>query len=428
MTVMSAEPAVRLSARQWVLAAVFTSLVLSVTALQKFGVPVGGDVMEIAVFISWLGVIMLALNGLIGLDPIRLLLFALFAVTAVASQLLGGQPFSVNSVLLALALYAPFILRLNVSPAFYRRCMQIFLNVMLVVGALVVIQQLIQLSIGWRAWPDLDKLAPQQVLFSGYNYLQPVAYGSKFYKPNAFVFLEVSFVSQFIAMALLIELLLFQRLLRMVFYAVVLLICFAGTGLLLLALCAPFVLGKLSPRMLITLLLVGVVGVIVAGAIGWYDQVHQRFGEIGAQGSSGYYRFNVPFQIVGQMAQDPQFMFTGHGAGSTGTGQGQGVAGFILVPFAKIIYEYGFLTFFAFYAFFIYSLFASAPSRLLAWALFIFYNLGGGGFVVPVYVVTCQVLGTLLRLEPEMDAPAPRATRRRLVRRATSTRDQEAPA
>jgi hypothetical protein len=123
----------------------------------------------------------------------------------------------------------------------------------------------------------------------------------------------------------------------------------------------------------------------------------------------------VPFQIVGDMAADPRFMFTGHGAGSTGAGQSQNVAGFILVPFAKIIYEYGFLTFFAFYAFLIYCLFAETPSLLVAFALFMFYNLGGGGFVVPVYVVTCQVLGVLLRIRPQR---SPDAYARRRFRRA----------
>ncbi|MGC1304243.1 MAG: hypothetical protein WA840_17890 [Caulobacteraceae bacterium] len=427
-----AEPSRPMTAKDWILLSFFLVQVLGVTVLQKFGLPIGEDVMEIAVFTSWIGIAMLVLNGLIGLDPVRLLLFGAFAITAVASQLLGGQPFSLNSVFLALALYAPFALRFYVAPAFYRRCMDIFLNVMLIAGGLVVLQQLIQLAVGWQAWPDLDKLTPHQFLFSGYNYLQPISYGAKYYKPNAFVFLEVSFVSQFTTIALMIELVLYQRLLRMAFYAVVLLISFAGTGLLLLAICAPLVLTKLSPRMLVTMgILVGVAAV-VAGAIGWYDQVSHRFGEIGTAGSSGYYRFNVPFQIVGDMASDPQFMFTGHGAGSTGSGQSQNVAGFILVPFAKIIYEYGFLTFFVFYAFLIYSLFAEAPSFLIAFALFAFFNMGGGGFVVPVYVITCQVLGTMLRIEPSA-RPAPKGLRspfrRGPDRRATGRlADVEAPA
>ena len=381
----------------------------------------GADVIELAVFVSWSGIALLVFNGLIGVDPMRLLLFAVFAGIAVSSQLLGGQPFSLNSVFLALALYAPFVLRFDVDVAFYRRCMKVFLNVMLLVGALVVLQQLMQVSLGWRSWPDLDKIAPGKLLFSGYNYLQPTAYGSNFYKPNAFLFLEVSFVSQFTAIALLIEFALFQRIGRMAFYAVVLLICFAGTGLLLLAVCAAFVLPKLSPRLILALVLIGGVIAVAAGAVGWYAQVHQRFGEIGVEGSSGYYRFNAPVQIVRAMASDPRYTFAGHGAGSTGSGAGQGVAGFILAPFAKIIYEYGFLTFFAFYAFFAYCLFSSAPSLLLAVALFAFYNLGGGGFLVPAYVVTCQVLGTLLRLQPEQTA-SPASSRRATRARPTSAR------
>ena len=398
-TIPQPAAAAKLGQREWLLTAFFAVQVISVTVLQKFGLPVGGDVVELAVFTTWVGVGVLALNGLVALDLIRLLLFCVFTLVAVSSQMLGAEPFSINSVFLALALYAPFILRFNVSAVFYRRCMMIFLNVILAIGALVVLQQLMQLSVGWRAWPDIDKLAPQKLLFSGYNYLQPVAYGSRFEKPNAFLFLEDSFVSQFTAIALLIELVLFQRMVRLAFYALVLMISFAGTGLLLLALCAPFILARLSPRLLLAIILITAVGAIAAGAVGWYGQVAQRFGEVGIQGSSGYYRFNVPFQVVGQMAGDPKYMFTGHGAGSTGAGQGQAVAGFILVPFAKIIYEYGFLTFFAFYAFFTWSLFASSSNRLLAWALFVFFNLGGGGFVVPVYVITCQALGTLLRIE-----------------------------
>lgn len=383
--------------RPSVAAGVFGALIASVTLLQKVGVPLGGEVVEVAFLVLWGALFVLLLFQPPVLHPMRLALFALFVLTMLVSQLAGGQPFSLASALLAVVVYLPFCFSIEVDAATYRRCLDMFVTAMLIVGLAVIVQQVMQWRLGWTSWLDLNRFLPRYLSVPGYNYLQPVTYGSRFYKPNAFVFLEGSFVAQFIALGLIVEVALFQRVSRLVFLGATLLLTFSGSGFLLLAVSAPFLVGRLSFRALAALIFATAIAAALALGVGWFDQLHTRFGEVGARGSSGYYRYNLPFQIISDMASHPQYLWTGHGAGSTGHGDDQGVAGFILIPAAKVIYEYGFVPTLAFYAFFTYAMFRAAPSLAVAIAVFVFYNLGGGGFVVPAYVVTGYVIAVLLR-------------------------------
>ena len=129
-------------------------------------------------------------------------------------------------------------IRVDVSEETYLECMNYFLNAMLWVAGVVVVQHAIQLVQSAQAWPNLEKVVPRALLMDGYNYLQPLHYGARFYKPNAVVFLEVSLISQFTALAMIIELVYFTQIWRLAVYAGVLVAIFAGTGLLLLALAA----------------------------------------------------------------------------------------------------------------------------------------------------------------------------------------------
>nr|QQZ51583.1 hypothetical protein JKL49_11685 [Phenylobacterium glaciei] len=211
-------------------------------------------------------------------------------------------------------------------------------------------------------------------------------------KPNGIFFLEVSYVSQFLAVAFALELVYFQRLWRLIFYAVILVSTFAGTGLLLLAVCAPILLGKINARTLGGVLIVIAISALLAVQINWYQQVEHRFGEYRNTGASANHRFIEPYEVLVEVVKRPYSAYTGSGPGS-GAKDGQA---FWWVS-TKLAYEYGFLTMISFLAFFGYVLFANAPSRRIAFVLFILFNFMGG-FIIPVYPLFIFLLGGMFRV------------------------------
>ncbi len=68
-----------------------------------------------------------------------------------------------------------------------------------------------------------------------YNYSYEIYYGSSILKSNGVVFLEASFASQFLALAIIVQILLGGGRLRLVLFGAALVSTLSGTGLLLLA-------------------------------------------------------------------------------------------------------------------------------------------------------------------------------------------------
>ncbi len=218
----------------------FVVQLVGTIVLQKLAVPAGGASLELCLPLLGAGLFAILLRGELVIDPIRLVTFALFLVSCLLSQLLSGSTLSGPAFLLMIALYAVMVVQVEVSEVTYLRCLNVFQTAMLVVVGIVVIQHVMQVLGSWTLWPNLDKLLPQQLLLPGYNYLQPLKYASRFYKPHGIFFLETSMVSQFAALAAIIELVYFRRITRLVSYVALLLMLFAGTGILVLGLTLPF--------------------------------------------------------------------------------------------------------------------------------------------------------------------------------------------
>ena len=89
----------------------------------------------------------------------------------------------------------------------------------------------------------------------------------------------MSFLSQFIALALGIEIVLFKRWWRVAALTVAVFITFAGTGILLLLLTIPVLVGRVSiPNMMLSIIMIAAVGWL-AWWLGWVDLVSHRFTE-----------------------------------------------------------------------------------------------------------------------------------------------------
>lgn len=371
----------------------FVVQIIGVIVLQKLALPVGVAYLELCLPLLGAGLVVILMRLGLAIDPLRLLTLALFLLSCLLSQLLSGASMSGPAFLLMIGLYSVMIFRIDVSETTYLRCLNVYQTAMLFVVGIVVLQHVVQIIGSWTLWPNLDKLLPQQLLLPGYNYLQPVKYASRFYKPHGIFFLETSMVSQFAALAAIIELVYFRRVTHVVAYVALLLMLFAGTGLLVLGLTAPFLLPLLNRRALIGLVFGGFLAAVVAVGSGWFAQIQDRIFEFQHPGTSGYYRFTVPFLTLMDRAGDPSSLITGYGAGNTPTRDAS-----ILLPPVKVAFEYGFIPMFLFFLFFIICMFRSAPNVGIAVGFLMFYLFGGGSFGVPVYIVMCVLFCTLLRV------------------------------
>jgi len=384
-------------------------LLFGLLVLQKFGIPFSSDeVVQFCLPAAYIAIaLIVVMTQKLGVAPYRALLFVTFAALAFGTNLLSGRAYSSLSLMYVLAIYFPFVFRFFIPIHVYKRLMNIYVLAALGIVALVVLEHLIQLPASYAAWPSLEKIVPSEFLVSGYNYVQPIQYGSRLMKPNAIFLLEASFVSQYLALGLIVELIFFGRMWRMVFLTAGLLLTFAGTGLLLVILCAPFLVFRMSWRVMLVALVVLVFAGFAAAEFGWYTQVSHRLTEYQIANSSAHERFVSPATALLDFLQRPDALYSGLGAGQIDVGHGEA-----WWPLTKVTVEYGVLTTIAFYAFFIYSVFGEGGHLRMGFALFLFYNFLSGSFAVPVNALTCVFFCTLFRV-----ANPPQPPRR--VRRPT---------
>lgn len=387
-----------------VILALFIAGIVGNTLLQKIAVPLGSAEFIPLVLPLFVGAI--AIAGLFvtpHFDPIRVVTYFLLVIAASVSTFFLAPKYSALSLLLFCALYLPIIIEFSTSTANYQRCLKIYIAVMLGFVGVTVAQHVVQLAASFRSWPDLNVLVPERWLVPEYNYIQPIVYGSRYMKPNGVVFLEVSLLSQYIAIALAAELIFFRRIVPMIVLTAGLLMTLAGTGLLLMALTLPVLLARLRLRNAITVAAILAVVVVIAFYVGWFDIVSSRTTEYKESGSSANLRFILPAQRMVEFLNDPRGLIGGIGAGRI-----EKLNGFIWWPFTKATIEYGLLTGVLFYGVIIYSLFRRAPDRAFAFVLLVWYTFEGT-LLTAHNALSLVLFGTLLRTKK--DTPTRRRDR-----------------
>jgi hypothetical protein len=377
----------------------FVTQLLAVVLLQRIAVP--GPTIEVILFTFAAGIGALCLFGEVYVSATRFVLFSAFAAAICLSSILAGRDVSPSSIVLLLAAYSTYVIRLSVTREFYLRCINLFVGVMVLMGALTLIQIGGQMLTGKIVVPNMDDLVPKAMIVPGFVYWQTMEWGSDIVKPPAFFFREVSFVSQFLALAVVAEIAFFRRIWRLLILLTALFATFAGTGLIILAVTSPFLLAKL-PRvarfLAIPLLAVGVAGLAISG---WFTSVEHRLDEYEDQSSSAYGRFIYPIVVLGELQEFDNPVLTGMGAGNGDrTTKGSGV----LAAPTKLLLEYGILPAVLFYVFFIYCLFHRAPDFSFAFAQFALHILGGGYLLVSPFIILFFLLGVMFRVQEEPTA------------------------
>lgn len=373
----------------------FTVEMVIVVVTQKIAVPIGSaETSQVALaLLIHAGVLgLLYLKGLLKISALSLALFCGFTfVTGFSAVVLASPTYSVMSLLLLIIISTFYVFRVELDREHYLKWLANF-QVIAVCAAFLVFfnwaTQLVGLGL-----VDLNSMLPRRLLYLHYNYIQPIHWGSPWMKPNAVFFLETSHISQFIAMAIVVELTCFFRMRYLAFLCAALLSSFGGTGLLTLALTLPFLLGRVPKGVILACVVALPIAYGGAKSIGLTENIESRIGEFGTRGTSGEMRFSRPAEaVVDAMYGDLTDLFIGKGAGAMPKGQSQLGANFAWAPYSKVFVEYGMVAFVLWALLILTAMFGHGVPFAISWVVFLQYQFMNGSLNVPLHTIYAVLL------------------------------------
>jgi hypothetical protein len=379
------------------LAAVYV-LVVTIVLFQRIVVP--GTAVSVALPVAFLVLVGLAARRQLVADVSRTALYFAFVAAALVATVVAsggeGSPPSIASLLLLLVLYIPLCFRARRElREQFPRVLAFFQRVMVVAAVLCVLQTAIQFA--GVSYTDLfESVLPPALLAADYNTTYPIYYGSSILKSNGFVFLEPSFASQFLAIAIVVHLLIGGPRWRLVLFGVALAATVSGTGIALLGVGLVVLAvrrgGRWTARALTaSLFVVVVVALTPLGAL-----LGERVGESDDAGSSGNARFVAPYvSVADAIGRDEQVFLAGRGAGTvdvdTAFFNPQGLlVNYPALP--KFVGEYGVPAALVFLAFVLTVLLRNVPSPTLGLMAAALYFVLSGSLLQPQTVFLCWLL------------------------------------
>jgi hypothetical protein len=365
--------------------------------LDRFTIPFGPSDLppNLAITLTVLG--FLALLGRLAVSPARLIGFLSFAATICVVSALGEKiTFSTSSLALLFLLYGCFVF--DVPQAFTGR-MLILKDVqalILVVAIAAIAQFLLQFVFKGSALFTFSGLLPESLLVKGFNTVIPLWYGSTIYKSNGFVLTEPSYLSQLMALGLIVEIRYFGRWARIGCFGAALLLSFSGTGLLVLIAIAPLLVRNLNWRSIAVAAAVIVVVCVAVGPDLVLESYGTRMGEFAEQGSSFNDRFIEPLAMIAkELGSNPTALLVGLGPGAVTDIKAAYFPHAHDPTWAKLLIEYGLIGSVAFCILMVTSLWRHAEDRALALAFAIGYLCFGGMLLHTRYQALVLVLGVL---------------------------------
>jgi hypothetical protein len=363
----------------WLAGLLLYTPLLASTLLAKLSVPpFAAQSLSIAYLFILLALGLGLVLGHLRLDSGRLSFFMLFIGCIGAVQVFRGEPFSLNSMLLLVTLYLAYVFYLPRQGDPTAQALRFFLGLATLLALAGIAQYGMQLAVGPRFAFPIENFVPDAFIVHGFNMQAPIAYGETAYRVNGIFFSEPSFFSQFMAVAIVVELLTSNRLLSVALYGLALLLSYSGTGVIVLAICGPLILITRRHWGLIWLIFAALVLAVALGSYLDLDKLTGRIGEFGSVRSSAHARFVAGFDVLTQYIwPDPLKALFGYGAGAF-----PGYAVRMPFPVAemtlfKMVFEYGLLGAALYFAFIFYCIFRSTAPAIVRLAVALTLLLNG---------------------------------------------------
>jgi hypothetical protein len=245
-------------------------------------------------------------------------------------------------------------------------------------AVLAVAQYVLQGIVDKAFLYPIDNLIPADFVVQGFNAQGTIKYGSDQIRATGMFMLEPSFLTQFLAVAIVAESCTSRRLWPLGLYTVGIMMAHAGTGILVLLICMPFVVFIHRRWDLLLLGIVGIVAVLGFGEVLGIDFLTSRTNEFNDPNSSGFARFVGGFYMFQQMLWPNlgRALF-GYGAGAFMDYAHLFDVEVADMPMTKMIFEFGLVGAFTYFAFIASSLFASPLPRMLSVAIALTFLLNG---------------------------------------------------
>lgn len=367
-------------------------VMLAIVLGQRFGIPVGGgEQLSISLAVVLFLVTYGTVSAVLQLDFIRFRLYVIASTALLSLTLLAfvaGREPSLPSALLAVALYALAAFDFSLRRSDIDRVWDIFIQVMTIAAVVSLVQAAVQyVGVEYRDW--VGDLVPDPLIIQGYNSGDPLAYGSEIYRVNGLVFLEPSFLSYFLGIAVVVAL---QR--RAAWWRVALLLAgmvptLAGNGIVILipAIVLLFALEDRGVWRLAAPLILAAVLALVTPIGG---RLVDRIDEVNSPGSSAYLRLVAPYTVlIPPVLEDPVAMLIGFGAGhAEGYASDFGPKSVLSPYLPKLLYEYGVIGTAAF-SLFALSVFLTGIRRpLVPGLLFAYFVLNAALLQAPIALTT----------------------------------------
>ncbi|WP_166761390.1 hypothetical protein [Thalassobacillus devorans] len=345
--------------------------------LQRISIPLYSFQLPMIIPVIYAFVILFFLIDKIKINIYRLLLFIALVFILSLTTVLNGN-YVITSYLYLIVIYLPFVFVIQ-NPKLFNQLISYFQNIMFFVALVGIFQFVLQFY--FEFFDPMTKL-PAEFHTQGYVSTGEVAYGSGIFRANGVFFLEASFFSQFLAIAIVIEIYYFKRIKRIFIKTIALICTFSGTGLLILLLFSiPFI-KELKFNHITKVLIFVVPFFIYFIGTSYGDSLIARIGELtgGSKTNSGYIRFFGPLVLLEeQINKDALIFLKGMGAGLS-----DDLWHFANNPaLVKLLLEYGFFSTLIFSMFFFFVLWQSQGKWVVKSSLLVMYMFLSGALLQP---------------------------------------------
>jgi hypothetical protein len=390
--------------RRYVLRVFQTMLIVTVVG-QRLVIPFGGSPISLALVAAFVGIIFARLRGGVRYNRVRSELY----IAAGAGLVLctwftsfRGDDVSLNSLLLLLAIYLPWVFCVSSQFAdLMVPLLRTFVRVMLFAAVVGAAQMVAQLVLGWKYEDYLATWLPKNLLATGFNTNYQLAWNNPTTKANAFVFLEPSFLCQFCALALLISLLIRAPAWQPLVLGLGMASTLSGTGILLIIVGVVLLIIRVPNRIRPSYVIAAALGLAIVFSTPAANILLDRRTETSQQGSSGYIRFVQPYTEVSKgLSEDSSRLFIGAGPGAsdrllTSSAKGADEAAVVYGIIPKMAFEYGLIAATLFIAFLLLSILRGPPLPVLPTAIAFMIFFLSGSLLQPHTILTAWLLTSI---------------------------------
>jgi hypothetical protein len=349
------------------------------SVLSKFGIPGYASLgIGIALPLMMLMLTFGMLDNRVRIEPRRLGFYGITLAVLTLPQLLQAGTFSLNSLMMLALLHVPYVLVVVRGDELAPKVLAFFLLIARVLAVLAIAQYFLQGLVDRALLYPIDNLIPQQFVVQGFNAQGTINYHSTQLRATGVFMLEPSFLTQYLAVAIVAESVLTRRLWPLALYGVGILVAHAGTGILILLICMPFVVLIHRRWDLLALGCIGILAVLAFGEVFNVDFIANRAGEFDDRNSSGFARFVGGFYLFDQMLwPDLKRALFGYGAGAFMDYAHLFNIEVADMPMTKMVFEFGIVGAFTYFAFIASCLFASPLPRMVSVAIALTFLLNG---------------------------------------------------